>query len=86
MNTIQSEWEKFSKAVIPSDASEPQVHDMRMSFFSGFSTCLGITLFGVAGLSEDAGVAVLEGLKQEAESFSLQMIREAEDQERNQCR
>lgn len=33
MNTIQSEWEKFSKAVIPSDASEPQVHDMRMSFF-----------------------------------------------------
>lgn len=38
MNTLSDEWAEFRRVVVPADASEAQVKDMRAAFYAGALT------------------------------------------------
>ena len=69
MNTIQQQWEGFKKNVVPNDAPEIQVSEMRIAFFGGASALLALTT-EISYHSEDAGVEMLEGLHDECRRFA----------------
>lgn len=68
MNTVKEKWESFSAATIPAKASKEQVTDMRNAFYAGAMVVMDIQYaIGGDAYSEEAGVAVLEGLHEEME-------------------
>lgn len=71
MNTIQAMWASYEAEVIPFDAGATQRTECRRAFYAGARTVLG-TLWNLGSLdvSEDAGVAVIEGMHQEAQAFA----------------
>ena len=71
MNTIQQHWESYAAEVIPADAGATQRTECRRAFYAGAHAMLG-TFWGLGSMdvSEDAGVAVIEGLYQEAQAFA----------------
>ena len=71
MNTVQEQWEIFSKQVVPKDAPAIQVTEMRRSFYAGAESMLRIQwAIGDSAISEDAGVAILEGVHDECRRFA----------------
>lgn len=71
MNTIQQAWETFERDVVPKDAGRVQRTEMKRAFYAGATAALSVTsAIGEHGISEDAGVAILEGLHQEVIRFS----------------
>jgi hypothetical protein len=70
MNTIQEKWESFKILVIPNDAPRIQIKEMRNAFFAGAISVISITdAISEVNVSEDAGVAMLEGLHDECRRF-----------------
>lgn len=69
LNTIDAQWRTFERLVMPEEASDLQRREMRRAFYAGFESALMMNL-RVAAESEDAGVAMLEGLHQEARMFA----------------
>ncbi len=70
VNPVMDGWESFAAAVLPPNASEVQVTEMRRAFFGG--AWFMLTTFQAIGedsVSEDEGVAVLELAKAEMEEF-----------------
>lgn len=79
MNTIQERWESFKKDVIPEDAPEFQVQDMKRAFYSGVIAMMNIDLVvSEDGVSDEAAVAMLEGCHQEARQYVHDLNRGAE--------
>lgn len=74
MNTIQQQWETFAKAVMPPNASPVQVREMRRAFYGGCEAMMRIQ-WNVADMSEEAGIAVLQGCHEEVEQFALTVLR-----------
>ncbi|MDX8383424.1 MAG: hypothetical protein R8M45_05040 [Ghiorsea sp.] len=72
MNTIQSGWKGFEKAVVPKDSPKVQYNEMRKAFYAGASHILMLSsdLADLADRSEDAAVAVLQQLHEEAGIFA----------------
>jgi len=68
MNTIQSGWEGFENAVVPKNAPMIQRNEMRKAFYAGALHLLVLT-GDIAELNEDAAIAVLQHLHEEAVNF-----------------
>lgn len=75
MRTIAAQWESFRAAVYPPGTSDVQLQECRRAFYAGAQGMQSI-LHELAApeVSEDAGVAVLEGLKQEASGFAVEVL------------
>lgn len=71
MNDIASEWKDFRQQTVPPDASEGQVRDMRLAFYSGAMALLvvGKTVANSGGTGRDAGLAMLRRLPELLEFF-----------------
>lgn len=79
MKIIQGEWEGFSRRVIPKNAPAIQTTEMRMSFYAGVAAVLRIQLaIGDMSVSEEAGVAILEGVHDECRQFADALVNTAE--------
>lgn len=74
MNTIQQEWESFRDEVIPDDAPNIQIIEMRRAFYAGAQAVLNLQI-AITGpeISEDAGAAIIEGWHDELRIFADQV-------------
>jgi len=78
MNTVQEQWESFSKLVVPKDAPEIQVTEMRRAFYAGVEAMLRIQwAIGDAAVSEDGAMAILEGVHDECQRFASEVVKGA---------
>lgn len=76
MNTIAEQWASFEAAVMPASAGPVQRQEMRRAFYAGFEGALRIAWnIGDESVSEDGGVAILEGLHEECRMFAAQVGR-----------
>jgi len=74
MNTIQEQWSTFEKLVIPKIAPAIQRQEMRRAFYAGAEAMMRIQWnIGDKSISVDAGVAILEGCREEMKIFSKQV-------------
>ena len=72
MNTVQEQWASFSKMVVPKDAPPVQIQEMRRAFYSGVKAMIRIQ-WAVGGVSENAGVEMLEGVHDEVKRFEIEV-------------
>lgn len=71
MNTVQQAWEQFERAVISKDAGRVQRTEMKRAFYAGATAIVSVNAaIAEPGISEDAGVAILEGIQQEVMQFA----------------
>jgi hypothetical protein len=77
LNTIAAEWALFERAVVSDSAGDVQRSEMRLAFYAGASAVLALYNRVAATVSDDAAVAILEGLHQEAKAFAEAMRRQA---------
>lgn len=71
MNTVQEQWSSFEKMVISPNAPEVQRTEMRRAFYAGVEAMLRIQwAIGDAAISEDAGMAILQGVHDECRQFA----------------
>lgn len=70
MRTIQYYWELYEREVVPSPACEVQRTETQRAFYAG-AVAMSTIVEGVGDerVSEDAGVAILAGLKDELGAF-----------------
>lgn len=73
MRTIADQWASYERAVLPKDASAIQRRECKRAFYAGAQAVLGMQ-FDIANLSEDAGVACLDGLLAEGEQFCRDVL------------
>ena len=74
MNTIQEQWLSFEKMVIPKNAPLIQHKEMRIAFYAGAQAMINaLVVIGDDKVSEDAGVAMLDGYMTEMEMFCNQL-------------
>ena len=74
LRTAEQEWNTFWNFVKPDKCSDGQVEDMKMSFFAGAYSILGIMLNIPEDVSIDGVANILEGLRKELESFHEKTI------------
>lgn len=75
MNTVQEQWQIFSALVVPKDAPEVQITEMRRAFYAGVEAMLRIQ-WAIGGIeNEEAAVAMLEGVHDECRRFSVEIAR-----------
>ena len=65
---IMEEWNVFREVVIPKDASEIQLREMRRSFFAGASMCFTLLVNNTD--NEDLGLELMNDLEAEFRSFA----------------
>ena len=65
---IMEEWNVFREMVVPKDAPETQLREMRRSFFAGASMCF--TLLVNKTETEDLGMVLMDELDAEFRSFA----------------
>ena len=72
MRTIEEEWKIFRKAVVPSDAGEIQVNEMKIGFFAGASILAFLILNMVKDTKEDkiSMIKEMTTLMEELSSFA----------------
>jgi len=71
MNTVQQAWAHFQEKIIPKDAPTIQRVEMKRAFYAGAAAVLSVNAaISEPGTSEDAGVAILNGLLQEVTDFA----------------
>lgn len=74
MNTIAQQWALFSAAVMPKDAHPVLRQEMRRAFYAGAEAVLRLQFaVGDKAVSEDAGVAIIEGWHDECRRFAQQV-------------
>ncbi|WP_250477607.1 MULTISPECIES: hypothetical protein [unclassified Caballeronia] len=69
-NVLASEFERFAKANIPSDASPGQHADMQRAFYCGVIVLMRLHEV-VCQLNNDQAVEALEELRNEADAFAI---------------
>lgn len=68
--TIQQLWTAYQKLCVPHDANSTQVTETRKAFFAGFISMFEINvLIGSPKVSEEAGVNMLEGYRNEIAEY-----------------
>jgi len=72
--TLADMWETYAKAVIPPGESPAAIKNAKFAFYGGASYVLDVLLLviGDDAVSEDAGIEILEGLRQELRLFAAQ--------------
>lgn len=70
MNTIHDKWVEFQATVVPPNASPTQIREMRKSFYAGIYAYMRLQLAN-SEVSEEAGVALLQGWEGEVVQFAL---------------
>jgi len=74
MNTIQSSWEQYKNIVIPNNASAYQIEETRKAFYAGVEFMIQMSyLMGREDLSEEACIAMMQGIHEEFENFLLEL-------------
>jgi hypothetical protein len=74
MNTIQEQWNLFEVLIVPKNAHQVQRQEMRRAFYAGAEAMMRIQWqVGEESISEDAGVAILEGCRDEMQRFAMQV-------------
>lgn len=66
---ILDSWNGFRAMVLPKDASEAQVADMKKAFFGGAGVMFEIMSMVSGALTEDAAVRVMDALHREIHDF-----------------
>lgn len=75
MMTVQKQWELFASLVVPKNAPVAQVREMRIAFYAGAQAVLGMMWdIGDNSISEDGGVAIIEGLVAETKQFATEVV------------
>lgn len=69
-SVLATEFERFAKANIPSDASPGQRADMQRAFYSGVIVLMRLHEV-VCPLNSDQAVEALEELRNEADAFAI---------------
>jgi len=70
MRTVQAEFLSYKNAVIPKDASSIQVEECRRAFYAGAVSMMKImTSIGEPGVSERAGIEIINGINSELAEF-----------------
>lgn len=70
MRSVKNEWDSFEKSIIPIGAPEIQRIEMRRAFYAGATSLLQLMLdLGEDDVTEDGGMMVIEGLRQECRAF-----------------
>jgi hypothetical protein len=70
MDTVESGWASFARAVLPADAPPDQHREMRRAFYAGAWWFLsGFASLGEPDVSEEEGVRALEAAKAEIDAF-----------------
>ena len=65
MNTIQQMWEGYKKDVIPENASEIQITEMRNSFYAGSASSFELLGKISEKHSEETAAEILQGIHEE---------------------
>lgn len=70
MNTIQSEWARYSAAVLPKEANEEQIKQTKCAFYGG-AACMFELIQKLAGddVSEQAMLAIMQSIHGEFVEF-----------------
>lgn len=76
MNTIDDMWRSFEESVIPATAPPVQRQEMKKAFYAGASSILhmGLGVIGDESVSENAGVAIIQGWQDECQMFAERVI------------
>lgn len=73
-NTIAEQWAAFEAAVVPKSAPPVQRQEMRRAFYAGAEAMLRMQWdIGDEAVSENAGVAMMEGWHDECRRFAQQV-------------
>lgn len=72
MNTVQQQWAMFEKLVVPKDAPPVQRQETRRAFYAGVEAILRLQ-YQMGDVSDDAGVAMIEGWHDECRRFAQQV-------------
>ncbi len=70
MNTVKDGFDEIRERVIPKDAPDVQVKEMKKAFYAGAAWLLHLQGV-IAELDEDAAVAVLQSLHNEVKDYAL---------------
>jgi len=76
--TIQENWEGYRKDIVHPEAGPEQLQETKMAFYGGASSILDI-LLAISDddeYTDDAALAILESLKEEARAFADKLERE----------
>lgn len=66
---LEREWESLVAKVMPEDAPEVQVREMKRAFYMGAVAAVHLTTDAASKLSEDAGVVFIRMLRREMREF-----------------
>ena len=78
MNTVQEQWQIFEALVVPKNAPPVQRQEMRRAFYAGAEAMMRIQWnIGDSSVSEDAGIQILEGCRDELKRFAQQVANNA---------
>ncbi len=70
MNTIQEQWSTFLAQVVPKDAADIQINEMRLAFYAGVTAMMHIEdVISNEKVSVNAAIAILEGVHDECHRF-----------------
>ena len=76
MNTVQEQWELFLDQVVPPNATEIQVIEMRRSFYAGVGAMLRIQRnIHNSTASKEAKIVMLEEICDECVQFASNVIK-----------
>lgn len=76
MNTIQEQWEAFSKLTLPANASPIQRQEVRRAFYGGVEGMVRILdAVAASNVSEEAGMQILNGCQDELRRFATAIAR-----------
>ena len=76
MCTVRGQWGLFEALVIPKGSPAIQVREMRNAFYAAAEAMLRIN-HAIGGMSEEAGMAVLNGLQEECQQYAETWLKES---------
>lgn len=77
--TVETLWQMFRVQVVPKKASQAQIDDMQMSFYSGAASIMRLMrqLGEPDDISEDQGGEILEAIDRELQKFTVELMAKA---------
>lgn len=76
-NTVQEAWEQYAANVVPPEAGDAQRVETRRAFYGGALSVVNIMIaISDQEISEDAGAAIFEGVRQECVAFYQRQLTE----------
>ena len=72
-NTLQEKWEAYKQYGMHPEAGKAQVECEKRAFYAGAFEAMGLS-FDISQHSEEAAVAMLDGVMAECEGFFAEMV------------